>query len=185
MRIEKGHLGAILDPEEFVRKFCDYATDVLRTCRLLPVASRPRLIEAHGAWANDLDRVGKHEPRLRDEGLDHFKQCGHLAFWLRRLSPIVEAHDTMQNLGDAEGYPLTDDEKAFRKLLLGYCNEYLAFDYAYQICKYYELGKQGGSERAAALVPTREYYVTACQFLKYKNVSPHAMHLILKSLFLS
>jgi hypothetical protein len=129
-------------------------------------------------------RVGKNEPQLRLEGLDHFKQCGHLAFWLRRLSPIVEAHDMTLNLGDAEGYALTDDEREFRKLLLGYCNEYLAFDYAYQICKYYELGKEGGSERAASLIPVREYYVTACQFMKYKNVSPHALHLILKSLFL-
>ena len=91
----------------------------------------------------------------------------------------------MLNLGDAEGYPLTVDEKEFRKLLLGYSNEYLAFDYSYQICKFYELGKDGGSDRAANLIPPREYYVTACQFMKYKNVSPHALHLVLKSLFLS
>ena len=183
MRIEKGHLEAILKPEVFVRKYCEYAADSLRTCRLLPVASKPRLLEAHGAWANDLDRVGRHEPQLED-GLDHLKQCGHLCFWLRRLSPIVEAHDTTRNMGDAEGYSLTDDEKAFRKLLLGYCNEYLAFDYAYQICRYYELGKAGGSARAEALFPPREFYVSICQFMKYKNVSPHALHLIYKSLFL-
>jgi hypothetical protein len=101
-----------------------------------------------------------------------------------RLGPVVEATDLTRNLGDAEGYPLSEDEIAFRKLLLGYCNEYLAFDYAYQICKYYEIGKEGGSERAINLIPSRGYYQTMCQFLKYKNVSPHAMHLILKSLFL-
>lgn len=184
MRIEKDHLPAILDPEVFVRKFSDYSADVLNTCRLIPVASRPRLYEAHGAWKNDLDRVGTNEPKLREAGLDHFKQCGHLAFWLRRLSPVVEAHDITLNLGDAEGYPLTDDETDFRKLLLGYCNEYLAFDYAYQICKYYELGKRGGSNRAEDLAPSRDFFMNICQFMKYKNVSPHALHLILKSIFL-
>ena len=183
MRIAKGHLPSILDRDVFVQKFCEYAADVLQTCRLYPVASKPRVIEAHGAWKNDIDRVGAYEPKLQD-GLDHFKQCGHLAFWLRRLSPIVEAHDTTLNLGDAEGPPLSGYEIAFRKLLLGYVNEYLAFDYAFQICKYYELGKQGGSSRAAALSPDREYYQTMCQFLKYKNVSPHGLHLIFKSLFL-
>lgn len=183
MRIEKGHLNAILDCDEFVRKFCEYAGGTLATCRLFPHVSKPRVIEAHGAWKNDLTRVGDHEPNLED-GLDHLKQCGHLAFWLRRMSPVVEAHDMTLNAADAEGYPLTLDEVAFRKLLLGYCNEYLAFDYAYQICKYYELGKDGGSARAATIIPTREYYQTACQFLKYKNVSPHAMHLVFKSLFL-
>src|SRR5262245_20590127 len=57
MRIEKDHLTAILNCDVFVRMFCDYATDVLRTCRLHPVASKPRVIEAHGAWKNDLTRV--------------------------------------------------------------------------------------------------------------------------------
>ena len=75
MRISKNHLADIVDRDTFVRKFSDFATDVLRTCRLLPVASKPRLYEAHGAWKNDLTRVGEHEPHLED-GLDHFKQCG-------------------------------------------------------------------------------------------------------------
>jgi len=97
------------------------------------------------------------------------------------MSPIVEAHDNLKNLGDAEGYPLSDDEIAFRRLLLGYCNEYLAFDYGFQICKYYELAT--GSTRAESVAPSRQYYQATCQFLKYKNVSPHAMHLIYKSLF--
>lgn len=183
MRIQKGILDAIEDCDVFVRSFCEYAEGALASCRLLPVVSKPRLIEAHGAWLNDLHRVGNHEPHL-DNGLDHFKRCGHLAFWLRRMSPIVESIDLTKNLGDADGYALSQDEKEFRLLLLGYCNEYIAFDYAYQICKYYELGKVPPSARAATLAPSREYYRSTCHFLKYKNVSPHGMHLIFKSLFL-
>lgn len=182
MRIYKGFLDSIQDRDTFVRDFCQYAGAVLATCRLYPVVSKVRLIEAHGAWCSDLKRVGEHEPNLGD-GLDHFKSCGHLAFWLRRMSPLVEATDTTLNLGDAEGYPLSNDEIAFRKLLLGYANEYLAFDYGYQICKYYEVGKKGGSAFAENLVLSREFYQTTCQFLKYKNVSPHGVHLIFKSIF--
>lgn len=57
----------------------DYVVCVLGEARLFPRISRPRLIEAHGAWRNDLSRVSDNEPHLA-EGLDHFKQCGHLAF---------------------------------------------------------------------------------------------------------
>ena len=184
MLIQKGVLDAIQNCDEFVRSFCSYAEGALFSCRLLPVMSKPRLIEAHGAWMNDLSRVGTHEPNL-DDGLDHFKRCGHLAFWLRRMAPIVEAIDTTNNLADAAGYALSADEIEFRDLLLGYCNEYIAFDYSFQICKYYELGKVPPSARAAVVAPSREYYQTMCHFLKYKNVSPHAMHLIFKSLFLT
>ncbi|MEH2481544.1 hypothetical protein V1282_004901 [Nitrobacteraceae bacterium AZCC 2146] len=183
MRIQKGILDAIQDCEEFLHSFCEYSEGALLSCRLLPVISKPRLIEAHGAWVNDLSRVGAHEPNLED-GLDHFKRCGHLSFWLRRMGPIVEALDTTKNLGDSAGYDLSRDEIDFRELLLGYCNEYIAFDFSYQICKYYEMGKVPPSPRATAIAPSREYFQTMCQFLKYKNVSPHAMHLIFKSLFL-
>ena len=108
--------------------------------------------------------MGEHEPNLED-GLDHFKRCGHLAFWLRRMGPISEAIDTTQNLADSTGYDLSQDEIEFRELLLGYCNEYIAFDYAFQICKYYEIGKTPPSERAAAFSLSREYYQTICHFL--------------------
>ena len=182
MRLEKGVLDTIQDREKFVRHYCDFVSYSLRACRLYPVMSSTRLADAHGAWCNDIDRVGTQEKNLAD-GLDHFKQCGHLIFWLRRMSPFIEARDDTKNLGDAEGMPLSDDEKAFRKLLSGYANEYLAFDYGLQICKFYEIGKEPSSEFAKTLAPSREYYVATCQFLKYKNVSPHGLHLILKSLF--
>jgi len=69
MKIKKGHLDAILDCETFVREYCDFSVGVLRGCRLHPVASSVRIIEAHGAWKNDLTRVGAHEPNL-EEGLE-------------------------------------------------------------------------------------------------------------------
>jgi hypothetical protein len=182
MRITKDTLKGILEETEFCRVFTEYAEYALGEARLFPKMSKPRLVEAFGAWKNDLTRVGSHEPRL-DEGLDHLKQAGHLAFWLRRMSPIIEAYDLNDNLADSPGYDLTDTQVEFRKLLLGYCNEYLAFDFGFNFCKFYEIGKDGGSRRASDLVLSQDYYMATCHFLKFKNVSPHAMHLIYKSLF--
>jgi hypothetical protein len=184
MRITSTTLVDLLDEQKFVGIYSEYVKDVFGTIRLFPQLHLQRLIEAHGAWLNDLKRVGDHEPNL-DQGLDHFKQAAHLAFWLRRMTPVVEAHDLSAHPGDAPGYPLTREEQQFRDLLFGYKNEYLAFDFGYQICKYHELAKPGGSMRAKALLPMTDYYKIACHFLKYKTVSPHSIYLIYMSLFLA
>lgn len=183
MDIKAGDLETIEDEARFVHFFADYAKNVLQQARLFPQLSQPRVVEAHGAWLSDLKRVNDHEPQLGG-GLDHFKRCGHLAFWLRRMSPVVEAVDTTTNYQDAPGPDLSGDENAFRDLLFGYCNEYLAFDLGFQFCRYYEINKAGGSTRANCLILDEDYLRTTCHFLKYKNVSPHALFLIYKSLFL-
>jgi hypothetical protein len=171
------------DRDQFVEIYTGYVIDTLNAARLFPKFSIQRIVDAHGAWKNDLSRVGDNEPKL-DDGLDHFKQCGHLAFWLRRMAPLVEAADLTENVGDAPGYPIGDDEQAFRNLLFGYANEYLAFDLGFQVCKYYELSKREPSERARTVSPTTDYYTIMCHYLKYKTVSPHAMFAIYKSIFL-
>ncbi len=180
MDIEDKLLASIeADEQKFVSVFRSYAEDVFRQCRLYPRLLMPRMIESHGAWRNDLQRVGGHEPEL-EEGLDHYKRCGHLTFWLRRMSPVIEAVDLTGSISDAPGYPLSEDEKAFRELLFGYAKEYLAFDFGYQFCLFYEQG----SPRAECMRLSEEYLWTMCHFLKYKTVSPHALFLIFKSLFL-
>lgn len=184
MDIKAGDLEAIEDEATFCRFFIEFSQHVLGQARLYPKLSELRVIEAHGAWCSDLKRVNDHEPQL-GEGLDHFKRCGHLAFWVRRMGPVVEAIDLTKSVADAEGYHLSADETAFRDLLFGYCNEYVAFDLGFQLCRYYEMAKKGGSQRASSIVLPEDYLRTACHFLKYKNVSPHALFLIYKSLFLS
>lgn len=168
--------------EQFISTFRSYAEAVLMKGRLIPVFSKPRILEAHGAWQNDIHRVGEFEKNLGN-GLDHFKQCGHLAYWLRRMSPVVEAHDITTNIADAEGYALSDGEIQFRKLMLGYCNEYLSFDLGFQIVKFYEKKSNASDDWATKLQPSTDYLMTICHFLKYKHVSPHSLHLIYKSLF--
>jgi len=181
MDIRAGDLEAIEDEATFVRFYADFATHVLWQARLFPKLSRPRVIEVHGAWMSDLKRVNENEPQLGD-GLDHFKRCGHLAFWARRMSPVIEAIDVTKNYQDTHT-DLTTDEVAFRDLLFGYCNEYIAFELGFQFCRFYEIGKAPPSERAKHLVLSENYLKTTCHFLKYKQVSPHALYLIYKSLF--
>lgn len=183
MIINKTTLSDMLDDRTaFVRIFSSYAASVLGQARLEPRLSVPKLIEARGAWKNDLDRVGTHEPKLPD-GLNHFKNAAHLAFWLRRISPLVESVDTTENLADAPGYPLSNEEKEFRELLYAYASEYLAFDFGYQIVKFYENGRCPISESKKSKEDIDNYYYTVCHFMKYKTVSPHAMHLLYASLY--
>jgi hypothetical protein len=180
MQIKENVLSVITDREVFLSDYTAFAWWALDATRLVPVFSKPRIFEAHGAWLNDLSRLGNHEKNL-SEGLDHFKHCGHLSFWLRRLSPIVEFQNV--DFGESER-PMNEREKAFLELIKAYANEYVAFEYCFQICRYYEMkNKEHPSERAERLVLSPAYYQTVCHFLKYKSVSPHAMHLIYKSIF--
>lgn len=177
-------LNSMLEHRDvFTRTFSEYAYSIMQQARLEPRLSIPRMIEARGAWKNDIDRVGTHEPKLPD-GLNHFKHAAHLSFWLRRMSPLVEAIDTTDNIADSQGYPLTDDEKSFRELFYAYGSEYLAFDFGYQFVKFYENGRCPISETKKSQKDIDDYYYTVCHFMKYKTVSPHAMHLLYASLFM-
>lgn len=181
MRITGSTLPDMARCEVFIGTYTGYVAETLALARLFPKFAVQRVVEAHGAWQADVARVGQHEPRLSD-GLDHFKQCGFLAFWLRRMSPMVDAVDLTENVGDAAGYALSAEEKEFREILFGYGNEYLAFDFGFQICRFYEISKDGGSKRAEELVLPPDYYQSLCHFMKYKNISPHAMYTIYRSL---
>src|SRR4051794_29659754 len=112
MRITKETLGEMFDREGFKNIFAEYAMAVLGEARLFPRLSLPRVYDAQAAWQTDLSLLRKREPQLED-GPDHFKQCGHLAFWLRRLSPVVEVVDL--DFGSSE-IPMTKHQNDFREL---------------------------------------------------------------------
>lgn len=181
MDIVEGRLQEIeADEGAFVNFYSTFSEEILQLARLYPRLSRPRIIEAHGAWTKDLERVGANENKL-EEGLDHFKRAGHLAFWLRRMSPIVEFVDETSNIADGHEYTLDENELNFRDLLEGHANEYVAFDLGFQFCKFYEISL--GNERAKSLALDEDYVRTTCHFMKYKQVSPHSLFMIYKSLF--
>lgn len=180
MQIIASDLVRIQDDADY---YCDffkrYSVDLLWEARLQPVLSKPRLIEAHGAWVDDMKRLQDREPRLKD-GLDHFKRSGNLGFWLRRMGPIVETADLSGAIHEVEQHPLPQDAKDLRELLFGYANEYVAFDIGFQFCKFYE----ADSPRAESLQLDQGYIKMVCHFMKYKNLSPHALTVIYRSLFM-
>lgn len=183
MRIRADTLQTIrADQQVFIRFFHDYCCDALKEARLFPRLSKFRVADVWRAWCDDMDRVGDREPKLED-GLDHFKQAAHLAFWVRRFTPVVEMADETGNIADSEGYPLTDGERRFRDLLYGYVNEYLAFDLGYLICSFHEQAKDGGSPRAQGLKLDDDYYRQICHSFKFKTISPHALAATYRSLF--
>ncbi|CAK0755644.1 conserved hypothetical protein [Azospirillaceae bacterium] len=165
----------------FKGEFTKYAQDVSFEARLLPVFSEYRISDAHLFWTEDLVRVERAEPDL-ENGLDHFKQCGHLAYWLRRMSPVIEFSDASGAYSEGAS-PLDKERLKFRELLYKYGMEYLAFDWAFQICRFHEKTRPDKSLRADAIQISPDYAQTICHFLKRKNVSPHALFLIYKSLF--
>jgi hypothetical protein len=148
---------------------------------LSPVLSLPRLHDAHYAWRDDMLRLEERETKLT-EGPDHFKQCANLAYWLRRMSPIVEYHDLAALVeGTDDLYP---DEIERREILSKYGTEFLAFDFGFKICQYYELEKIVTPKTSAPKL-SKDYIIDVCHMMKFKHVSPHSMFLIYRSLFIS
>ena len=175
----KGTLDAIqADEGKFVSVITVLIEELCADARLMPVLSATRLSEIWTAWCTDLERVGA-EKGLREKGLDHFKRASHLAFWIRRFTPLIEAAD----LNAENPHPLSERQEQFRDLMFGYGTEYLAFNIGYQFCSYYERTKTPRNDRAFSLVPSMDYIVTVCNVMKYKTISPHAMMITYRSLF--
>jgi hypothetical protein len=135
------------------------------------------ILEAHTQWRGDLERISEFE--LNDGIPDHFKQAGHLAYWLRRCKPIYELNENKSYppAGTKEDVDFTTDGQ---ELLLKYANEYLAFSLGYHICLLHTITDE---KEAKEFRIDKNYLEIVCQFLRNKNVSPHALYLIYRSLF--
>jgi hypothetical protein len=180
MQIDSGTLKAVQDDgADFARFFAEFAERTFAQAGLKPTLSIQRLDEAHGAWCNDLRRVEDREKNLTD-GLDHYKQAGHLAFWLRRFCPVIDSICMLN------GATPNVEQESWRGYLYSYSNEHLAFLLGFNICRFYEKFRSNryDAPRAFEVKVNGEYLTTICHFLKYKTVSPHAMTMIYKSIFL-
>jgi hypothetical protein len=183
MQIDNETLGALHGDEGALSAFFkQYAEEVFFQAKLFPVLSERRLADAHIGWFKEThpEYVRVAEPEL-PEGYDHFKLCGHLTYWLRRATPLWKVEDIRELFTFPGGSDITPDIQEFRDLLFAYGNEYLAFDFGFQFCLFYEMDR--GSGRAASLILPSEYITTTCNFLKFKNVGPHGLFLAFKSLF--
>lgn len=171
-----------------------YRETVSGGSHLSPMISRYLLKETFSLWRKDLRRVSHME--LNGSELDHFKQAAHLCYWLRRSSPISDFADHLP-----DGAALSDKQKDVRDLIFRYGNEFAAFDVGYRLCRFFEAKRDDVTAMLLMTGPTSEeqqkalsaitqfvleedYVKTICHFLKEKNVSPHALYLIYRSLFM-
>lgn len=138
--------------------------------------SRSRLQDAHQSFARDAERLKDSLPKGSNQP-DHFKQAGTLAYWLRRFSPIIAF------TAEDDDINCDKDVIELREFLRDYGEVFLAFDLGLQICRFFERHKEGANTNARDPSLDIKYAQMICYYLKYKNVSPHAITLIYASLF--
>ena len=128
----------------------------------------------HDAWQSyiwDIERPDGNMPTVPD----HFKHCGYLAYWLQRHSPVTG----WEAVRDA--HKITKEEDAARDLIFSAGRAYHAFSLGYRICFFFEQNKE--SEIRLPRPINADYIRHISYYMKYKNVSPHAMGLVYRSLF--
>lgn len=168
--------------EDFNNIYTRFSIEQLEEVCLFPRLAEDRLIQARKAWKKDIKRSTHHEKNLSD-GPDHFKQAGYLAFWLRKYLPIISINDEKDNFSDAPGYDLSADQKEVRKTFGRYWNEYVAFNFGFQLVKLYEMGRNDIDSEPNDLKLSRDFYRDMANVMKYKAISPHSLNMIYRSLF--
>lgn len=130
--------------------------------------SDQRLVDAFMLWSEDIRRQTNNV--RAGIIIDHFKRAAFLTYWLRRTQPIIR-------LPQATHYSEKDAFQKKSRVFLGqYASEATAFSLGLLLC--------GAFEESKSLVLDRSYFLDVCYVMKSKNVSPHALYLIYKSLFL-
>lgn len=133
--------------------------------------SARRLLDVQKLWEQDLANM-----IITDSDTpDHFKQAGFLAYWLRRRVVIEKS-------AEAEG----KSPVIYQDDFLEYSNEWCAFLVGFRICLPFEAARTPGPARMEQLQTLRlkpEYLRDLAVLLHHKNVSPHSLYLIYRSLF--
>ena len=151
---------------EFVRR--EYVYELSFSC-LRPLLLKNIMQDAYQCYIKDTDRLGGNMLTPPD----HFKHAGFIAYWLRRHNPVYGFKEEL------EAPSLRQEE--VRDFIKKYGNVYLAFSCGYKICLYYEQGvAPAGTEMPE---PDQSYIESICYLMKYKNVSPHSLGFIYRSLF--
>lgn len=148
-----------------------------------------RTEEAFDAWHEDL----KHKPNRVHESvdLDPYKRAGFLCYWLRRRNVVDEIRPDGTDVADPKQMQKTE-------LFAAYGNELCSFYLGYQFCLRFAFTQNGGgaetplihasvmdAERIQSIKLDGNFQKEIAICLKFKNMSPHALYIIYKSLFSS
>lgn len=152
--------------------------------------SKRRLIEAYDFWRADEKRTLSDGIQRGTTELDHFKHGAFMAFWLRRMIPINETRILPQYANPSESM------KARQRFFLRYGNEICALLIGYQICLNYETARHFSGENGSKVRPIadrpallrrstlpQDLLANFAMVLKHKNMSPHSLYLLYRSLF--
>lgn len=169
-------LAKLQDKDSF-RIIVEYAfKDACKEGHIKPVFSHALM---HDAWESFRWDTKRLDDNMSSKP-DHFKICGFAAYWLRRNSPVIGLKKSNTKI--------TRDKqvKELQHLLTKYGRSFLAFHLGYEICHFYERNREeGGLPGSAPRIPDADFVETLCYVMKYKNLSPHAMGMIYRSLFLT
>lgn len=135
------------------------------------------ILDAYFELTQELKRLDFVEPNL--ERPDHLKCAAYLIHWLRRSSPVTN-------------FVYEGDLDPNIEFMLKYGREYLAFDIGYRAAQIYERKVSGRDlpEKSFSLhsslidVKDNDFIETVAHVLKSKMISPSAILLILKAIFL-
>lgn len=136
-----------------------------------PILGKSRLHDAWDAFRHDKEDAQSRPP---EKGWpNHFQQAGILAYWLCRFAPVYDSRDLSMPPGS----------ETLAELIKNYPSDLLAFSMGLAICHFFE-----SHQNAPSVVPKVEenqydYYKAICYVMKFKNLSPHAMGMIYRSLF--
>ena len=172
-------LTALRDETTFVNKVRQHHTHEGMLVAYEPIINDDRLKDAWSCYRKGEEQMKRSLHRESREA-DHFKRSGLLVFWLRRASPIIGL--------ERKNSKHPPNEK-LATMLEEYPSELLAFGFGLAICNFYESEKEGAAPLSRGkgdtnLIDMDEGYIqTVCYMMKFKNLSPHSMGLIYRSLY--
>lgn len=129
--------------------------------------------DARDLWVRDRKRIEVAE----DSTPDHFKQAGFLTYWLRRRLAVETTHRY-------QIHAFIEDQDSF---VLG-VNDICAFLFGFRLCLYFEFREliAAGADISAELrkiVVEDHLKHDIATLMRGKNLSPHALYLIFRTLF--
>ena len=109
-------------------------------------------------YFDDMDRYTKYSP------IDHpniYKKMGHLAFWIRKLKPIIKVEPINEELSHR-------------------INEIFALTLAMFYCKF---GTENVQKLGKDPIISDKLWHDLLYFFRYKSVSPHALTMLLNAIY--
>lgn len=154
--------------------------------------SMRRLGEAHDYWQGDVERTLAMGTDHETTELDHFKHAAFIAFWLRRLVLINNIWFRPEDRHSAAAGDTAPSPMQIQFYRFG--NEICALFAGFYICLAYETyamskrrEREGNMQVISDGVFVREMPSHLMseypKLLKHKNISPHALYMLYRSLF--